>query len=68
MARHLRKRPRIWRIDRKRGANADYLGIIVAPDAETAIKQACKKFGIAEPAQLTARELPGEHIHPMRGH
>ena len=58
--RHHRKRPRIWRIDRLHGPRADYVGTVVALDAETAIEQACKKFGITAPEhreQLVAREV-----------
>jgi hypothetical protein len=66
MPRHLRTRPHLWRIDRLHGAGADYLGIIVAPNAEAAIEQACKKFGISEPAPLTARELPRGRNFPVR--
>jgi hypothetical protein len=47
-------------IDRLHGARADYLGTVIALDAETAIEQACKKFAITDPKyreQLVAREL-----------
>jgi hypothetical protein len=53
------KKPRIWRIDRY-GPSADYVGIVVALNAEAAIEQACKKFGITDSEhreQLVAREL-----------
>jgi hypothetical protein len=62
----LRTKPRVWRIDQQLGADADYLGVIVATDAEAAIEQACKKFGVAAPEQLIARELPRERVFPAR--
>jgi len=58
--RYHRKKPRIWRIDRLHGPRADYIGTVVALDAETAIERACKKLGITDPKyreQLVAREL-----------
>jgi hypothetical protein len=58
--RHHRKKPRIWRIDRLHGPRADYVGTVIALNSETAIEQACKKFGIMDPKcreQLVAREL-----------
>ena len=57
---HHREKPRIWRIDRLHGPRADYVGTVVALDAEMAIEQACKKFGITDPKdreQLVARKL-----------
>ena len=40
-----------WRIFRIRGTPAADLGIVEAPDAETAIKVAVEKFKIANPEQ-----------------
>ena len=40
-----------WRIFRIRGNPAGDLGIVKAPDAETAIKVAVEKFKIANPEQ-----------------
>ena len=51
--------PRLWRIDRLRETNTEYVGVVTASDREAAVKEACEKFSI-EPecqSQLVAREL-----------
>jgi len=56
----LRRKRRIWRIDRLHGPRSDYVGIVTARDGEMAIERACEKFGITDPEhrkQLVAREL-----------
>jgi len=55
----------IWRIDRGRGSAAEYLGLIVAPDRDTAITGACEKFAV-DPEHLVVRELPPERTFPVR--
>ena len=58
--RYHRKKPRIWRIDRLHGPRADYVGTVVALDADMAVEQACKRFSITDPKdreQLVARKL-----------
>ena len=56
---HLRKMPRLWRIDRVGENHTEYVGVVTASDKEAAVKEACEKFNI-EPenqSQLIAREL-----------
>jgi len=57
---HLRKVPRVWRIDRVRENNTEYVGVVTASDEEAAVKQACEKFNIVDPehqSQLVTREI-----------
>ena len=41
----------MWRITRIRGAKADRIGVVEAPDAEQAIKRAIEKYDITDPHQ-----------------
>jgi hypothetical protein len=52
--------PRLWRIDLVSEQKTKCLGVVTAPDEESAIEQAFKKFDISDPrtqSQLVAREL-----------
>jgi hypothetical protein len=52
------KQPTTWAISHIKGTPALPIAHIEAPDAESAIKEAIKKFGITDPdqqAQLAAR-------------
>jgi hypothetical protein len=40
-----------WRITRIRGSRADRIGVIQAPDPQTAIKLAIKKYDITDPTE-----------------
>ena len=56
----LRKMPRLWRIDRVRENNTEYVGVVTASDEEAAVKEACEKFNIVDSehqSQLVTREL-----------
>jgi hypothetical protein len=43
------RQPATWAISRIKGTPATMIGHIEAPDAETAIKDAIKRFGITDP-------------------
>jgi hypothetical protein len=49
-----------WEITRIRGTPAAFVGFVEATDAESAIKEAIKRFGITDPVQqerLAARRV-----------
>jgi hypothetical protein len=57
---HLRKMPRLWRIDLENEHNTEYVGVVTASDRRDAIENACEKFDVVDPQkkrQLTARQL-----------
>ena len=40
-----------WRITRIRGSRAEHLGVLEAPDAESAIAAGIRQFGVTDPEQ-----------------